>query len=86
MARLHAMIGEQLGDDAESEEVRVGIETDRGLWVMALAAAGYAVYGASPLQVARYRERQGCRELRATPPTRTSWRTWCAPMPISCAR
>src|SRR5580693_7717340 len=32
MTRLHAMIGEQLGDDAEAEEVRVGIETDRGLW------------------------------------------------------
>jgi transposase len=59
MARLHAMIGEQLGDDAEAAEVRVGIETDRGLWVMALAAAGYVVFGVNPLQVARYRERQG---------------------------
>ncbi len=59
MTRLHAMIGEQLGDDAEAEEVRVGIETDRGLWVMALAAAGYDVYGVNPLQVARYRDRQG---------------------------
>ena len=59
MARLHAMIGEQLGDAAEGAEVRVGIETDRGLWVMALAAAGYAVHGVNPLQVARYRERQG---------------------------
>ena len=38
-------------------EVRVGIETDRGLWVTALAAAGYAVYGVNPLQAARYRER-----------------------------
>ena len=59
MARLHAMIGEQLGDGDEAAEVRVGIETDRGLWVMALAAAGYVVYGVNPLQVARYRERQG---------------------------
>jgi Transposase len=58
MARLHAMIGEQLGEGAEAAEVRVGIETDRGLWVMALAAAGYAVFGVNPLQVARYRERQ----------------------------
>jgi hypothetical protein len=57
MARLHAMIVEQLGDDAEAAEVRVGIETDRGLWVAALAAAGYAVYGINPLQVARYRQR-----------------------------
>src|SRR5256885_6936932 len=59
MARLHAMIGEQLGEDAEAGGVRVGIETDRGLWVMALAAAGYAVFGINPLQVARYRERHG---------------------------
>ena len=59
MARLHAMIGEQLGGDAETAEVRVGIETDRGLWVTALAAAGYTVFGVNPLQVARYRERHG---------------------------
>jgi transposase len=56
MARLHQMIGEHLGRDDEAE-VRVGIETDRGLWVTALAAAGYAVYGVNPLQAARYRER-----------------------------
>jgi len=59
MARLHAMIGEQLGEDAETAEVRVGIETGRGLWVTALAAAGYTVFGVNPLQVARYRERHG---------------------------
>jgi transposase len=57
MAQLHAMIGEQLSEDADAAEVRVGIETDRGLWVAALAAAGYVVYGINPLQVARYRER-----------------------------
>jgi hypothetical protein len=60
VARLHAMIGEQAGDCAEDElEVRVGIETDRGLWVMALVAAGYQVFGINPLQAARYRERHG---------------------------
>ena len=57
MARLHAMIGEQLGEDAEVAEVAVGIETDRGPWVAALVAAGYTVYAINPLQVARYRER-----------------------------
>jgi hypothetical protein len=36
------MIGEQLGGDAEDDagQVAVGIETDRGPWVQALAAAG----------------------------------------------
>ena len=56
MARLHAMIAEQLGEDTEVE-VRVGIETDRGPWVAALIAAGYTVYGINPLQVSRYRDR-----------------------------
>jgi transposase len=58
MARLHAMIGEQLGEDADKTEVAVEIETDHGPWVAALIAAGYTVYGVNPLQVARYREQQ----------------------------
>jgi hypothetical protein len=39
MARLHAMIGAQLGEDADelADQVVVGIETDRGPWVQALA-------------------------------------------------
>ena len=59
MARLHALVGEHAGDsDGEDElEVRVGIETDHGPWVMALAAAGYAVFAVNPLQAARYRDR-----------------------------
>ena len=35
----------------------IGIETDRGLWVQALGAAGYQVYAINPLAVARYRDR-----------------------------
>ena len=35
----------------------IGIETDRGLWVQALGAAGYQVYAVNPLAVARYRDR-----------------------------
>jgi len=58
MARLHAMIGEQLGG-SEDAEVAVGIETDRGLRVQALVAAGYLVSGINPLQTSRYRERHG---------------------------
>jgi len=38
-------------------QVCVGIETDRGLWVQALVAAGYRVYPINPVQVARYRQR-----------------------------
>ena len=57
IARLHAMIGAQLGEDAEQAQVMVGIETDRGPWVAALVAAGYTVFAINPLQAARYRER-----------------------------
>jgi transposase len=56
MTRLHAMVGEHAGDD-EEPAVRVGIEIDRGLWVMALTAAGYEVFAINPLQTSRYRDR-----------------------------
>src|SRR6202171_4778915 len=41
----------------EPSQVVIGIETDRGLWVQALSAAGYRVYAVNPLAVARYRDR-----------------------------
>jgi len=62
IARLHAMIGEQLGEDADEDDagqVAIGIETDRGPWVAALIAAGYTVFAINPLQASRYRERHG---------------------------
>lgn len=63
--RLHALVAEHLTDaDVDpvtghlaSDRVVVGIETDRGTWVVALAAAGYTVYALNPMQTARYRER-----------------------------
>src|SRR5690606_21027677 len=41
----------------EPAQVVIGIETDRGLCVEALAAAGYQVSAINPLAVARYRDR-----------------------------
>ena len=41
----------------EPEQAVIGIETDRGLWVGALSAAGYQVYAINPLAVAHYRDR-----------------------------
>lgn len=67
MARLHAMIGEHLGDDVDEAEVVVGIETDRGPWVQALIAAGYQVHAINPLQVARYRERYSVSRAKSDP-------------------
>lgn len=54
IGRLHELIAQHADDPAE---VVVGIETDRGLWVDALVAAGYQVYAINPLAVSRYRDR-----------------------------
>ena len=57
MARLHALLGEYLDPDADTQQVMVGIETDRGPWVHALVAAGYRVFAVNPLQASRFRQR-----------------------------
>jgi hypothetical protein len=59
MTQLHELIGRFLPEDAAVAEVVVGIETDRGPWVAALIAAGYAVFPVNPLQASRYRQRHG---------------------------
>src|SRR3954467_6817320 len=87
LARLHELIAEHLTDDDVDPEtgfvgqnVLIGIETDRGTWVSALAAAGYQVFALNPVQVARYRDRHGAsgatrgpRRPRPTAVTRTCW-------------
>jgi len=57
IARLHELIAAHLEQDGDPGQVVVAIETDRGLWVQALTAAGYRVYGLNPKQVARFKER-----------------------------
>jgi transposase len=54
VGRLHERIGNYV---EEPDEVVVGIETDRGLLVGALVAAGYEVYAINPMSVDRYRDR-----------------------------
>ena len=54
VSAFHAVIAEHAQDP---EEVLVGIETDHGLWVTSLVAAGYRVYAVNPKAVARYRDR-----------------------------
>ena len=57
ITRLHELIAAHLEQDGDPGQVAVAIETDRGLWVQALTAAGYQVYGLNPKQVARFKER-----------------------------
>lgn len=54
IGRLHELLA---GLADEPGQVVIGIEVDRGLWVQALAAAGYQVYAINPLAAARYRDR-----------------------------
>ena len=48
-------------------EVSVGIETDRGLWVTALVAAGYQVYAINPFAASRYRDRHNVTGAKSDP-------------------
>jgi transposase len=52
--QLHELVAAHAEDP---EQAVIGIETDRGLWVGALSAAGYQVYAINPLAVAHYRDR-----------------------------
>jgi transposase len=64
ITRFHELIGQfappdwaELDPAVAAARVKVGIETDRGVWVQALVAAGYEVLAINPMSVARYRER-----------------------------
>lgn len=51
---FHELISEFISDPSE---VVIGTEADRGLWVSALVAAGYQVFGINPKSMTRYRDR-----------------------------
>jgi transposase len=81
VTRLHALIGEHtpiewadLEPGRAAAMVKVGIETDRGPWVAALAATGYEVFAINPMSVARYRERHSTSGAKSDlPRMRTCW-------------
>jgi len=54
IARFHELVGAHV---EEAQEVVIGIETDRGLFVSALVATGYQVYAVNPMSTSRYRDR-----------------------------
>ena len=58
LARFHELVASCWGEDGEPipAQVVVVIESDRGPWVKALAAAGYRVYPVNPKQAARHKE------------------------------
>ena len=61
---FHELVADHVNDPGE---VIVGIETDRGLWVTALVAAGYQVYAVNPLAASRYRDRHNVGGAKSDP-------------------
>jgi hypothetical protein len=64
LRRVHELVADHT-DDATT--VVVGIETDRGLLVQGLIAAGYQVYAINPLAVSRYRDRHATSGAKSDP-------------------
>lgn len=67
IAKIHDLIGGAVSDDDDEVVVVVGIETDRGLLVRALVAAGYRVLAVNPLAVDRYRDRHRVSGAKSDP-------------------
>ncbi len=64
IARFHEMVG-ALAE--EPEDVIIGIETDGGLFVGALVAAGYQVFAVNPMSTSRYRDRHSTSGAKSDP-------------------
>jgi Transposase len=83
IGQLHALIAEHA---EEPDQVVVGIETDRGLWVAALDAADYQVVAVNPLAVARYRDRHHVSGAKSdASDAKLRWPIWCAPIGTTIA-
>src|SRR5580698_3638159 len=64
IARFHELAGIHA---EEPGAVVIGIETDRGLFVTALVAAGYEVFAVNPLSTSRYRDRHSTSGAKSDP-------------------
>jgi len=64
VARFHALVGAHADDPAD---VVIATETDRGLFVGSLVAAGYRVLAVNPMSTSRYRERHSTSGAKSDP-------------------
>ena len=64
VARFHELVAAHAEDPAE---VVIATETDRGLFVAALVAAGYGVLAVNPMSTSRYRERHSTSGAKSDP-------------------
>ena len=87
IARLHAMIGEQLGEDARGTpgRSRSGSRPTGARGCRRWSRPGTRCSRSTRCRRPGTGNATACRGPRATPPTRTCWPTWCAPTPTSCA-
>jgi hypothetical protein len=83
LTALYELLAAHASDPAE---VVVGTETDRGLLVGALIAAGYQVYAINPLQVSRYRDRHVVSGAKSDAGTLRCWLTWSGPTGTTTVR
>ena len=64
VARFHELVAGHVEDPAD---VVVATETDRGLFIGALVAAGYTVLAVNPMSTSRYRERHSTSGAKSDP-------------------
>jgi hypothetical protein len=64
IARFHELLADHVGDPAD---VVIATETDRGLFVNTLVAAGYQVLAVNPMSTSRYRERHSTSGAKSDP-------------------
>src|SRR4051812_33379470 len=64
VAKFHALVAAHAEDPAD---VVIATETDRGLFVAALVAAGYRVFAVNPMSTSRYRERHSTSGAKSDP-------------------
>ena len=64
IARFHELVAGLVDDPAE---VVIATETDRGLFVRTLVAAGYTVIAVNPMSTSRYRERHSTSGAKSDP-------------------
>lgn len=64
ISRFHEMLA---GVVDEPAEVTIATETDRGLFVNTLVAAGYTVIAVNPMSTSRYRERHSTSGAKSDP-------------------
>ena len=64
VARFHALVAAHVD---EPTDVVIATETDRGLFVGALVAAGYTVLAVNPMSTSRYRERHSTSGAKSDP-------------------